>query len=312
MVANNKTGNQAAHSANEQNYNNEQQRVTACLDGSSHSQAVCDYAIWVAKRLSTPLKFLHVIEHHQTASVADLSGAIGLGASEDLLNDLIEAEASHRHLRVKKGNLMLNAAKEKAEKQGVKIVKTSQQHALLNEALIDDERLTRVLIMGLKGLDHEQDGKEKNAIGAQLESVIRSLHKPILIVNDDFKEPKNILLAYNGSEQAKKALEMITSSAFFTDTICHVVHVDKDNHNEENDQFLTEAKNLFAQSSLELRYEHIRSTETDEALVKYQNQHAIDLMVMGAFSHSWVRTFLLGSFTVNMLQRTQTPVLLLR
>ncbi|MDP5776249.1 universal stress protein, partial [Pseudomonas aeruginosa] len=44
----------------------------------------------------------------------------------------------------------------------------------------------------------------------------------------------------------------------------------------------------------------------------YQNEHAIDLLVMGAYGHSRIRQFLVGSTTTSMLRSTTSPLLLLR
>ena len=36
--------------------------VIACVDGSSSTRAVCEYAAWVAGKLDVPLALLHVLE----------------------------------------------------------------------------------------------------------------------------------------------------------------------------------------------------------------------------------------------------------
>ncbi|WP_373217286.1 universal stress protein, partial [Parasutterella excrementihominis] len=44
----------------------------------------------------------------------------------------------------------------------------------------------------------------------------------------------------------------------------------------------------------------------------YQAEHGIDLLVMGAYGHSHIRQFLVGSTTTTMLRTSTLPVLLLR
>ena len=65
-------------------------KVTACIDGSAFAVSVCDAAVWASQRLSAPLSFLHVIDRQEGAGEAssDLSGSIGLGAREHLLEEL--------------------------------------------------------------------------------------------------------------------------------------------------------------------------------------------------------------------------------
>jgi len=141
--------------------------VLSCIDGASYTEAVCDYSNWIANTIQAPLKLLHTIEHRDTPAVADLSGAIGLGASEDLLNELTEAEKNHSRLLIQKGNVMLQAAKQKALDAGVEQVEVRQKHGGLAEALIDMESQIRVLVVGIRG---EQHMDHEAGLGTQLES----------------------------------------------------------------------------------------------------------------------------------------------
>ena len=63
-------------------------KVLVCLDGSKFSKAVCDYGVEIAKKLNLPLVLLNVIEHSTISKNIDLSGNIGLGSKEDLLDEL--------------------------------------------------------------------------------------------------------------------------------------------------------------------------------------------------------------------------------
>ncbi len=76
-------------------------RVLACIDGSILTPAICDYAAWIALRLSAPLKLLHTIDHHpETAVTADLSGNIGLDSRDHLLDELSRIEQQRSKLRL--------------------------------------------------------------------------------------------------------------------------------------------------------------------------------------------------------------------
>ena len=67
--------------------------VLACIDGSSLTEAVCDYVAWIAQRVDAPLKLLHMIDHHhEVAAFSDLSGNIGLDSQERLLEELTTVE----------------------------------------------------------------------------------------------------------------------------------------------------------------------------------------------------------------------------
>jgi nucleotide-binding universal stress UspA family protein len=52
--------------------------------------------------------------------------------------------------------------------------------------------------------------------------------------------------------------------------------------------------------------------DADTALAEYQQQHNIDLLVMGAYGHSRIRHLILGSTTTAMIKRTTVSLLVLR
>jgi nucleotide-binding universal stress UspA family protein len=280
-----------------------QKLILACIDGSSVTEAVCDYSSWIANGISAPLKLLHTIETASTPVIADYSGAIGLGSSEELLNELTEIEQKRRRLLIKQGQLMLDAAKKRINEAGIESPQVIQMHGSLSESLIELEEEIRVVVVGIRGESHE---KIDAGVGTQLEAVIRSLHKPILVVNRAFSEPKTVMLAYDGSESCKKALNMVASNPIFKSTLCHIVHV-----GDNGEGLLREASEVLSEVGIAVMTAQL-SGKVEEVLAQYQRDSQIDLMMMGAFSHNRFRDFLLGSFTTKMLEATNRPLLLLR
>ncbi|NOQ63757.1 MAG: universal stress protein [Methyloprofundus sp.] len=284
-----------------------QDLVLACIDGSAISHAVCDYAAWIAQRVDAPLKLMHNIEHQEAAVSTDLSGNIGLGSQENLLDELVDLEQQRSKLLLQKGKLMLQAAKERAQQAGVAEPVTAQRHGSVTESLIDLEDNIRVLVLGMRETNATQ---QQDKIGSHLEMMVRAIHRPILVVNSDFKTPETIMLAYDGSEAAEKAVEMVAQSPLYNGLTCHLVCVNKDTASAES--LLKQASEKLAKvASLKLVTASL-SGKAEQELCAYQEQHAIDLTIMGAFSHTRLREMLLGSFTVKMLINTKRPLLLLR
>ena len=56
----------------------------------------------------------------------------------------------------------------------------------------------------------------------------------------------------------------------------------------------------------------LRPGEVEPTLHAYQAEHGIDLLVMGAYGHSRIRQFFIGSTTTALLRSSNTPLLLLR
>ncbi len=285
-----------------------QAQVLACIDGSALTESVCDYAAWISQKVEAPLKLLHTINHHHETSVtSDFSGNIGLGAQEHLLEEITNLEQQQSKLKLQQGKLMLQAAKEHIEKKGISDATSTQRHGNLIEAVIDLEDSIRVLVLGLRGQVHEN---QENQIGAKLEAVIRSLHRPILIVNSNFKTPERIMIAYDGSPASDKAIDMVTSSPLYKGLICHLVCVNNNENTAAN--LLEKATNkLQSADNIEVISAKLKG-KTERELCTYQEQNNIDLTVMGAFSHTRLHDMLLGSFTHKMLVNTNKPLLLLR
>ncbi len=286
--------------------NNERIWTIACLDGSQYSPAVRDYAIWLSQVLKAPFKALHAIEHSASAAVSDLTGAIGLGAQEHLLSELTELEQQRNKLEIQKGRQMLESVKEHAEKAGIEHPALVQRHGSLIEALIDLENDARVVVIGIRGELHEDNNQH---LGAHLESLVRSVHRPIFVVNRQFSEPKAVMLAFDGSSCCRKGLEMVKTSPMFNQLPIHVVHVADETGNSE--ALLAEAKQELESAGRSVQVAAV-SGQPHEALCQYQEENNIDLTVMGAFSHNRLRELVFGSFTIKMLLNTNKPLLLLR
>lgn len=287
--------------------NTTQNLVLAGIDGSSLTNAVCDYAAWIAQKVDAPLKLLHSIDHHPEATHhTDLTGNIGIDSRDHLMDELTQLEQQRSKLRLQQGKQLLQAARERVMQAGILAPLTNQRHGSLVESLIELESNLRVLVIGVRGNVHNN---QPDKIGAKLESIIRSLHKPILVVYAEFKTPQHIMLAYDGSPAAEKALDMVANSPLYKGLVCHLVCVSQD---EGKVPLLEVAANkLQLAGGIEVIAKKLVG-KPEQVLCDYQEQHAIDMTVMGAFGHTRIHDWLLGSFTVKMLTNSHKPLLLLR
>ncbi len=280
----------------------EDKKIYACVDGSKFSESVCDYSIAVAKRLGVELKFLNTIEHSHISKKQNLSGNIGLGSRDSLLESLSNEEALESKDLISRGKDALRAAKERATSSGYTNITSIQRHGSLYENLIDLEDDIRVLVIGFSGEDRS---KEDKGVGKQVEEIIRSLHVPTLLVNREFDQIKKVLIAYDGSEPSKKALEMVAKNPIFGEVERFLVSVNQD------ENILESAKEHLKSSNIEANIFSLKGDPLVE-LLKFQEEKEIDIIAMGAFSHSRIKGALFGSFTHKMLLNVKTPLLLLR
>ncbi|MFC3851308.1 universal stress protein [Salinispirillum marinum] len=278
--------------------------VMACIDGSDASPSVCDYATWVARRLNAPLTFLHVLDHSEYPLQSNLSGAIGLGAREALLEELTVLDEQRNKLALEQGKVMLAAAQEQAEAAGIAGTLTRQRHGHLVEALLDVEAETRVFVMGREG-----EHPAQHHVGSHVENVVRSVHRPILITVSDFRAPSAVMVAFDGSETMRKGMAMIAASPLLQGLPVHVVKVgdDKPACHEQ----LAWAHDVLQAAGLDVQTTLLQG-EVETALAQFKKAHNIDFMVMGAYGHSRIRELLLGSMTTKMIRHADIPMLVLR
>jgi len=279
--------------------------IIACIDGSSMSTSVCDASIWAAKHLDVPLKILHVLDKSEYPVTSELSGSIGLGSREQLLEDLTALDEQRSKLALKHGKYLLADMMERANQQGLPNVIKQQRHGDLVESLLDIEAETRLLVIGKSGETHQN---QATAIGSQLESVIRSIKAHTLVATKPFNEPKSFMIAFDGSDISQKLIDKAIKTPLLNGLTCHLVMV-KD-ESDRTESFHVAAKKLRAANINVL--EKIIEGDIHSALVHYQTHNDIGLIVMGAYGHSRVRQFFLGSNTTEMLTKSQVPLLLIR
>ncbi len=287
--------------------NNEKKMVLACVDGSRLSEAVCDYAAWIAQRVDVPLKLHNTIDHHhETADMIDLSGSFGIDGREHLLEDMTDLEHTQGKLRIKSGKSILQVARARVIENGVSDPILSLQHGGLVESLTELESSIRVLVIGVRGKIHED---QPDQLGDKLADIIRSLHRPTLVTCEEFKTPQKVMIAYDGSDASEKAVDMVANSPLYKGLVCHLVCV---SNKSSADELLEKAANKLREvGNIDVITASLRG-KAEHELCEYQLNQDIDMTVMGAFSHTRLYDILLGSFTVKMLLNTKKPLLLLR
>ncbi|AEF55075.1 universal stress protein [Marinomonas posidonica] len=280
--------------------------VIACIDGSSLSEYVTSASVWAAKQLSCPLILLHSLEKDESRTEEDLSGSIGFGSREHLLDELVELDAKRAKLALEHGKMILDNAKSYALAAGAKQVSQLQRHGDLVESLAELEEDTRLIVLGRLGDHHTMNA---HTIGSHIERVARSQHRPILISIGDFTPPKNFMIAYDGREAADNAIARIAKSPLLLSLKCHLVMAGDDT--PERKEKLEDAQAMLEQEGFQVTAS-IQPGKIYPVLTQYRDDHNIELMVMGAYAHSKVRQFFVGSNTSKMIIESSIPLLILR
>lgn len=282
-------------------------KIIALVDGSVYAHSVCDHAAWVAQKTGAEVELLHVIGRRETGSAkANLSGNITLGARTALLNELSELDAQRAQLSQKIGRAILDDATSHIEGKGVERVTARLRIGDLVETVAEQEAEADLVMIGKRG---EAADFAKLHLGSNLERIARSSTKPVFVAARAFRPVQRFMIAYDGGTSAMKAVDHVARSPLFAGLECCLLMVGPDS--EENRKRLNNAQTTLEAGSFKVDA-RIVSGQPDALIVKAIEAQGVDLLVMGAYGHSRIRSFIIGSTTSEMIRSCKVPVILFR
>ena len=277
-------------------------KVLACVDQSPYADFVADYSAWAANKFGLPLELLHIIDRHQeTATSDDHSGAIGFDAQENLLNRLTEEEGERSRAIREQGRIFLNELKKRCERRDGLSVDVRQRYGQLLDTLDEQQGDVALYVLGRRGQSADQTQRD---LGRHVESISRKIRRPILTVANAFSEPKNLLVAYDGKRMTRNCITMLAANPALTDLPVHVVMSGK--HNSEADKHLEWASNTLAKSGFEIETAYLPG-DPEQQITQAIADRKIDMLVMGAYSRSPLKSLFLGSNTNDLLRASRVP-----
>lgn len=282
-------------------------KVLACVDQSPYAAAVTDYAAWAAKTLDAGLELLHVIERESEMTISeDHSGALGVDAQEQLLSELTERDqVRHRSVR-EAGRLFLNELRERARLTGLTEVDVRQRMGTLQEAVADRDDDVSLYVLGRRGVSAASTQRD---IGRNVQSLVRKRRQPILAVTDEFVAPKRVLLAFDGSQMTRRGVAMIASGKLFKDLPVHVLMAG--HATSQGARQLEWARQLLKDAGFDV-HTHQTPGDPETEITKAIKDLQVDILAMGAYSHSPWRSLFFGSKTTDLLRSAPIATLLLR
>ncbi len=282
-------------------------RILVVIDGSMYAESVCDHAAWVAKRLNAAVDVVHVLTRRDGGEErTDLSGSIGLGARSALLEELSDLDVQRARLAQEHGRAILDDAKERLLAAGVERVTTRLRHGELAETVSALETEASLVMIGKRG---EAADFESLHLGSNLERVVRQSQKPILVASRTFSPIQRIMVAYDGGKSVEKAIDLMAQMPALQHLECHLLTVGSDSSLLQGK--LDNAAGRLREVAASVTTEHLNGMP-EKVLAEQVAERDIDLLLMGAYGHSRIRSLLIGSTTTEMLRACQIPVVLVR
>lgn len=282
-------------------------KVLACVDQSRFALYVADYAAWAAIKSGSKLELLHIIDQHPEISKSeDRSGAIGIDASEQLLQTLTEQDALINREAREKGRHFLSSLRERMTDAGVPTTDIRQRYGSLIETVTEQENEVDLFVLGRRG---ESADRTRRDLGRNVEAVVRSLNKPILTVTEAFVAPKSVLIAFDGSAITRQGVKKVATSPLFRGLKINVLM--SGSRGKAKPKRLEWAEKILKDADLDVSTFLILG-DAEDVIARFVSEHGIDILIMGAYSHSPLRSFFFGSKTADLLRSTKIPTILLR
>lgn len=281
--------------------------ILACIDGSIYTDSVIAHAAWASQRLGAQIQVLHI----QASSAAhdepsNLSGAIGLGVKSALLEKLTQLDEARGKLEQQKGKLILDHAKEQLAKAGIDSPEMLHRRGSLIEAITELEEPSQLIVLGKRG---ENADFATLHLGSNLERVARSADQPVLVASRSFNPINRFAIAYDGGPSTLKAIEYVINNPLLQGIECCLLKVGT--NNSSNQRVLTDAAAQLEGAGFSVKT-LLQQGEADVVISEYVKSNEVDLLLMGAYGHSRIRTLIIGSTTSSMLRSCLIPVLMFR
>jgi len=277
--------------------------IVALVDGSLYSHSVCDNAAWIAGRTGADLELMHVLGRRHPAGPTNLSGSISLGARSALLEELAAHDEQAAKLAQRHGRAILEDAQAHVAAAGITATTRLRLGDLLEEVAEHDADM---IVIGKRG---EAADFAKLHLGSNLERVARTWPKPLFVAARAFRSVKRFLIAFDGGTSSLRALDYVASSPLFAGLEGQVLMAGSDT--EKNRNMLDNAAAALESTGMAVKTSLVPG-QVDTVIAAAVEAEAIDLLVMGAYGHSRIRSMIIGSTTSEMLRSCKVPVILLR
>ena len=280
-------------------------RILACIDGSVYADSVIDHAGWAAPRLGAGVDLLQVLGRREAAS-EDRSGRIVAGARRKLLEELTALDAERAKLLQTDAWLRLDEARARLQTAGVADAAAHLRHGDLLETLAEEEETASLVVIGKRG---EAADFATLHLGSNLERIVRAATRPVLIAARAFRSIERMLIEFDGGPSAVKAVDAAAKSPLFKDIAATLLTVGEPTAKTEAG--LAHAAERLRVAGLTVETA-ARPGKPEAVIAEAVEQGSIDLLMMGAYGHSRLRTLVIGSTTSALIRACQVPVAIYR
>ena len=273
-------------------------RILVPTDGSDHAALGVRYAVGIAKQYGATLRGLHVVDIKllEGPFLRDISASLGTAP-------YVNYQGNIALILEERGKTALEAFRKACEEAGV-ACETSQVTGIVARCILEESDLADLIVMG-RGGEHTE--WLEGLLGSTTEAIIRRAEQPVLVTGTDTPGATRFLAAYDGSHNAKRALQTAANISTHWNMPFDVLVV----ADLKADALVQEAQAYLETHAIEVQYV-CKQGDPGEIIVDLARESGADLIVMGAYGHSKVRELVLGSTTAHVINHAPCPLLLVR
>ena len=271
------------------------------LDGSEHAATATLYALWMSARFGANVVGLHVVDiaSIEGSFLHDISGSLGFEPYLDFSSKM--RDALHE-----RGKSLLAAFERQAAEHKVPSTTILTMGIVPNE-ISEQGEIADLLVIGHRGVSAKFS---TGLLGGTAESVTRKCPTPVFVCTAEYRECKNPLLAYDGSQRAAAAMQ---SAAQFCSALKLPLTVLTVNRDESaGHRTLEEAERYLTPYKLPATFSLQQTGNAPERITNYLREQNHDLVFIGAYGHSRIIEMVLGSTTEYVMRNSPCAVFLNR
>jgi len=279
--------------------------IMTVLDGAASDRVCLQAAEACAVATGAHIDVLHV--RLDPRSYVDFTGDAMTGDAYAQLLDSLEQDvaASAKRARAAFDDWLASTGFKLADTPSAAPGPTAswrEQTGVAEHLVAREGRLADLIILP-NAVDSEDSRRER-----AIERAIFDSGRSLLLVpgGRDFKPIRHAVILWNASAQSARAVEGVLPLLAQADTV-DVMWVDED---IEEDSVQTGLPHYLAWHGVEASTVRLKPDDRlmGELLVEEAEKRGADLVVMGAFTHSRLREFVLGGVTQHVLENAAVPV----
>jgi nucleotide-binding universal stress UspA family protein len=263
------------------------------LDGSQYSQAATELAIGWGRQFGARVAGIAVIDQ---PSITE-SSAKAIVAADDVYRS--EMQDAREHIAT-----FLSQFRQRCEAAGIDFTIVRETGPPIAEILLEVQRHDIILLGKETYFRFETQQREDDVAN----EIIQHSPRPVVVLPQQVEEKDAVVIAYDTSLQAAKALGAFLATGIGESRSLHLVSVS--DREDRAQQMLQWAADYLELHTLAAQCHAVATDEpVGEVLLEKASQLDAGLLVMGVYGKPALHSFFFGSTTKFILEKTTLPVL---